>query len=607
MKLADVRLHLSPARPQLWVWVAALAAVSVHVVILYVLRRGFDWSDEAWSYSLIENSRITEAEAWGYQHLLHRPFEWLGESVLVWRIVRYIAYGALTVLLTVALTRLAAYFGFRLRRWEWWAVLTVAQIGTFLAWSFPPRYFAYNEVTAILSQLGALAIAALMARKGGEYFVTSARLRAVIWAALGFGTIFLLISKFTSGAAFGAVAVVAIIVSDKALRLFQRLLSAVAGAAIAMLGLVVTGFPIEPFASSIGHLLFDGDAREANGHSPFTLLNTYQQSLGDAIQDLLVPVGLFALAVWLILLAASRVGADASLLRAGGVTAGVLAAVSMTTLPRVDSFPTLGRFILLMAGVATVAYVAAISGSGPEPKERRIDIAHVVGGFAIVVAPFISAFGTNMYITGQLLYASTLWATVLAIGLLLVARRIETSDRSLATIPVAFLTIFVLISATQVAGEVRNHPYRSTSYLSQGYTTSAPHLEGILLTKEEALWADWLTLQGQAPGVHDIPTLSLESPGALLIFNNSNYASPWLADFWPVSFQSVSEACDGARPDELLVLQPDWVKQGTTSFDLLHSHLSDGCGINFPEDFELVAHHDSANDQFDTSIWSLRP
>ena len=607
MKLADVRHHLSPARPQLWVWLAAATAVSVHFVILVALRRGFDWSDEAWSYSLILNSRITEGEAWGYQHLLHRPFAWLGESILVWRVVRYIVYGALSLILTAVLSKLAAFFGLRLRRWEWWAVLIVAQIGTFLAWSFPPRYFAYNEISAILAQLGALTVAALMARRAGQLFITTPRLRAFAWATLGVCTVILLISKFTSGVAFGFVALAAIIVSDASLGFFKRLLSAAAGAAAAVLILVIAGFPFGPFASSIGHLLFDGDAREANGHSPFTLLNTYQQSLGDAIQDLLVPVGLFALAVWLILLAASRVGDDASLLRAGGVTAGVLAAVSMTTLPRVDSFPTLGRFILLMAGVATVAYVAAISGSGPVPKKRRIDIAHVVGGFAIVVAPFISAFGTNMYITGQLLYASTLWATVLAIGLLLVARRIETSDRSLATIPVAFLTIFVLISATQVAGEVRNHPYRSTSYLSQGYTTSAPYLEGVLLTKEEALWADWLTLQGQAPGVQDIPTLSLESPGALLIFNNSNYASPWLADFWPVSFQSVSEACDGARPDELLVLQPDWVKQGTTSFDLMHSHLGDGCGINFPEDFDLVAHHDSANDQFDTSIWSLRP
>lgn len=604
--IADVRRRASLTRPQVWVLLAGAVAVSVHVVILLALRRGFDWSDEAWSYSLIANSRITEGEAWGYQHLLHGPFEWLGHSVLAFRVVRFVSYGALTIVGTTVLARISALLGFRLRRWEWWLVLLVAQIGTFLAWSFPPRYFAYNEVSALLAEAGALAIAALLARAGGRSLIGRSSVRAGVWAAVGLVTVFLTIAKFTSGAAFGVVVLAAFVVGDGVFGWVKRVLFAVGGSAIASLWLLVSGFPVHPFAASIRGLLFDASARAANGHSPRALLVMYQRSLGDGIQAVVVPVALFAILLGLLFVAGGRVTKQASMVRVGALTFVVLVLLSIATLPRIDTFPSLGRFILLMAAMAIVAVAAALSQARGESERIGPRAPLVVGLGALVAAPFISAVGTNMFITGQLLYGATVWCALVAIALLFAARQLERVGSQMATIPVAILTLFVLISATQVAGETLSHPYRSTPYLGQGYATDAPFLQGILVTEAEANWADWLVAESKTLDAKDTPTLSLASPGALLIFNNSNYASPWLEDFWPVSFGSIGMACAGARPDSLLVLQPATSGDGTTNFQLFHSALKDSCSVEFPGDFDLVAKHDSPNPQYDMSIWRLR-
>lgn len=603
---ADARRWASFARPQIWVLVAGAAAVAVHVVILMALRRGFDWSDEAWSYSLIANSRVTEGEAWGFQHLLHGPFEGLGHSVLAFRVVRFVAYGTLAVVGTAVLARISAVLGFRLRRWEWWLVLVVAQIGTFLVWSFPPRYFAYNELSALLAQAGALAIAALVARAGGRSLIGRPSVRVAVWAATGLITVVLTIAKFTSGAAFGVLVLAALVAGDGVFGWGKRCLSVAGGSVAAILWLLVSGFPASTFVSSIRNLLFDGDARAASGHSPQVLFTTYQQALGDGAQQVIVPVALFAVLLGLLFAAGGRVTKDASMLRAGALIFGVLVALSITTLPRTEIFPSVGRFIVMMAFMAIVAFVAGISSMPRESRGLGFGAPRLVGIAALVGAPFVSALGTNMSITGQLLYAATVWCTLFAIALLFIARRLADSGSSLATIPVAILTLFVVVSATQVAGDVRTHPYRSTPYLGQGYSTHAPFLQGILVTKEEAEWADWLVSEGQILDAQNTPTLSLASPGALLIFNNSDYASPWLEDFWPISFDSIGKACRGARPDALLVLQHSTSGEGTANFQLLNAALDNDCSVDFPADFDLVANHDSSNDKYDMSIWKLR-
>lgn len=603
---SDLRKWVSPARPYVWVAVAAAVALTVHVVILLALRRGFDWSDESWSYSLIANSRVTEGEAWGYQYLLHGPFEWLGKSVLAFRVVRFLGYGAFTVVATTVLGRIAAHLGFRLRRWEWWLVLIVAQMGTFLAWSFPPRYFAYNEVTALLAQAGALAIAALTARTRGRSLIVRSDVRAAAWAATGLIGALLFITKFTSGVAFSVVLLAALVIGDGVLAWAKRFAFTALGAVTAGLMLLSSGFPVRQFAASIKHLLVDRGAQAASGHSPRVLMTTYQQSLSDGIQAVVVPVALFALLLGLLFAVVTRVSRLAAMIPGAVLVTGGLAVLSVTTLPRIDTFPSLGRFILLMAAMTAVALVFSATHGPRRSGRRRFRATHVVGVGALIAAPFVSAAGTNMYITGQLLYAATLWCTLFGIALVFASRRLAHLGSPFAAIPIAFLTLFVAISATQVAGENFNHPYRSTPYLDQGTGTRAPFLQGILVTEDEAAWANWLVDQSVNLDASDKPTVSIAAPGALLIFNNSDYAGPWLDEFWPISFGTIGMACDGKAPESLLILQPDTSGEDTANFVLFHSALANDCGVEFPDDFDLVAKHDSTNPQYAMSIWRLR-
>ena len=79
-------------------FIAAVVFVT-YGVIVWTLRRGFDWTDEAFVYNLVASNRETIGEPWGFQHLLHPLYVLTGQSVLAFPAVRLGGY----VLLSVAL------------------------------------------------------------------------------------------------------------------------------------------------------------------------------------------------------------------------------------------------------------------------------------------------------------------------------------------------------------------------------------------------------------------------------------------------------------------------------------------------------------------------
>ncbi len=605
--MTRLRNLLKPSQVPFWLGAATVIAAITYAVILWCLRRGFDWTDEAWAASLTASGRVTEGEAWGFHYLLHPVFALVGETVLGFRILRLVLYVALAALSTAMLARVASMLGHTLKRPEWWFVFVFAQVGTFLAWSFPPRYFAYNELSGIFTQLGVLILVVLLVESASSRESLTTRVRALLWLSIGFITALLVVAKFTAGALFAIIVVVAIIVCRGSVSLARRGWTTTAGVLAGLATLWAIGFPLASYAANASTLMFDANARAEYGHPLIPVLKTYITSLSDTSHAILVPVALFACALGLWLFPTARVRSPRSPSEIGAVVLATLAAVGIVALPPAPTFPSLGRFILLVGVFAALGVIALVSTREETARATLSRTPLVVGAAALAFAPFIAAAGTDMLLVGQLLYSATVWSAACAVALLTVASRLRDLGRKGAMFLPAFLVLFMGISGLQVARESLVHPYRSTPYQNQGYSSAAPHLQGLLLTQEEAAWADWIASESVALGAHDVPTVSLAPPGALLVFNNSDYASPWLKMTARVSFKSVGMACSTTPPHDLIVLQPVSIGPDAPEFQLLASTLESDCGIEFPDQFTVVAQRPSADERYGLVIWRLIP
>lgn len=139
-------------------WSGVLISLSL-IVVIYGIFHTFDWSDEAWALSLIANNRESVGEPYAFQHLVHPIYVFLGENIIAVRLLRFTAFLALGVFSAFMLMRIAETKGLSFSKNQKTVVYIVSQLGTILVWSWPPRYFSYNELSSILVQVIALLLA----------------------------------------------------------------------------------------------------------------------------------------------------------------------------------------------------------------------------------------------------------------------------------------------------------------------------------------------------------------------------------------------------------------------------------------------------------------
>lgn len=603
VRFVDPRLNF------VWLAVATLVTLVTVAFIAKNLPRGFDWSDEAWVYSLIANSRETPGEAWGFQHVLHPLFSVVGESILAFRVIRLFAYLGLAAFATWGAIRLAAMRGWTLPRHGWVLIFLVANVGTSMAFAYPPRYFGYNELTAVLTLSAVLLITLLlMSSRAVESARFSARTSVILWAVVAFLTTIEAVVKFTSAAVLGVIAVAAICVVEGPVRARVRWLAAGAGIVAGFLVLAAVRFPFSGYTKNITALIFDEEARNAYDHSASELAITYTLSLSDAVTGSLIA----ALAVGLVAAGVRMSGSTRIDVARAGRLAGwfalfvlpfALVAMTRSWFEPIFAFSDLGRLAVFCALSAFLLLAVVLSGG--ERKETgavRHKWVVAVAVLAVVASPAIGAVGTNNAIAGQFLYASTLWAGGLGLALAILAGRLGSQGLGRVASSIVALVV-VLISAGMVQADAR-HPYRTAAFKEQNSALDASYLQNMLATGAEAEWMAWLTEQSKALGADTIPSMTIEAPGAHLAFGNSEFASPWLASFWPVSFNTIGISCEAqGTPTDLYVLQvtPEHVQPATKMFT---EALAEGCGLNFPADFELVAEYD-ADARYATFIWRL--
>jgi hypothetical protein len=534
---------------------------------------------------MIASDRVAVGEAWGFQHLLHPLFRLIGESVLAFRVLRLVGYAVTSVLLVLAARHVTRTAGVALPRHTWWFVLLVAQAGTLLAWSYPPRYLGYNEISAWLSQLlCASVVVGLLGRTSGAPV-----LRVWLpWAAAGAMIPPLLMAKFTAGVAWVPLVLLATLLAPSVRSALGRTAVTLLGAGLSALALVASGMPLVGTVSRSWTMLSDPAAQEASDHSVSEVLRTYRDSAVDTALAALVPVAL--LVVLAVVVRRMRPGSGL-LARAGALVLPALLGGWLLALP-LTSWTKLGTTATVMGvGGAAVLLVAGAAARDGRPSPARL-----YGLALVVVTPVVAGVGTNNAILGQTIFAATIWAVLLGAalaGLAGTGPRVAVHRRA----PLLTGALLVWVMVTHVWSDSVVHPYRSDPLQHQTARTTEPALAGIRLTPDQADLATWLHATAEREQAADVPAVAINAPGHLFAFNRSGWASPWRGGIWAAS---IEESCRTARPDDLVVLDPGDDSATTAEGREQLTRALTGCGYAFPDDFRAV-------DEFAGSVvWRLR-
>ena len=588
---------------------AAMVLVT-YTVIVWTLPRGFDWTDEAFGYALIASNRIAVDAPLGFQHLLHPLYLLTGQSVLAFRILRLAGYVLLSLALVSCARTVVRRLGISIPRSGWAFILFLGQVGTFLAWSYAPRYPGYNELASWFAQLGVALIVVSLAWGASTAVVREPWWGLwLIWAGLGAITTLLVYAKVTSGMAFGVMLAVAVAIPNPSLRWWKRIVSAAAGAMAVLLVLWVTGAPTLSYLKRSFSLVFDTSAQASFGHPMSRIAWGYWDSLISTGSSLLPVLVIFALTM-----ATFSRHVRSNDLSAGGADTdritwilGVLLVIAMIALPKLTNWAYLGELVVFI-GAAGIIGLAILGSQGATLRgstaSRSLSVAF--GGSAVVSAPFVSAAGTGNQLTGQFVFAATMYAVVLGIALVLLTQRATLLRSSARSVPALIGCVVILMAAVAVKADIAK-PYRTPPLRSQETSSSVPELRGLLLAKADAAYVDWISAAGRTLGADGIPATGTGSAGDLYVFNHSGYASPWIGSVSPGPYASLVVACTKHPPADLFVLQRPSAPSKSSKYIIAHltSSLA-ACGINFPGDFTVVAKRDSTDPNRALTIWRLK-
>lgn len=590
--------------------VIGLVALMSFSVIVASLDRGFDWSDEGFVYSLIASGRSGAGEFWGFHFLLNPLYELLGSSVLVFRALRLLGYVVLGVVLTVLAHSVLRSWGVALGRAGWVLVAIIGQIGTFAAWSYPPRYLGYNELTSWLTQLASALFIVMLLRRESEG--GSGRRGWGPWAAAGVLLGLLLLSKITAGLFLLLPATAAAVLATMGGRWFVRLGAMLGGFLTTLLLLLATGVPVLDYLLNSFRLGADPASQVGASYSITAMLRTYITSTVDTVRLLAVPILLAAFIVLAVRGIARRGsgpdrGRGSAPIEHVAVVLAIVLAILLIDVVAIsgsfDSWVSLGAVNLFLLALALLVFAAHLAEEAPRfalIRRGRARLALAVVVFTL--APLASALGTNNSIVGHTVFSVTIWAVGAGVALVALWRMSRATSTSARLLPLGLALLLIVISSAAVAADALRDPYRSAPYFSQTSAVPSGDLRGIRLTEEEARLAVFLGSAAERLEASEVPALSLASPGALLAFNQSGWAAIWPGAGWA---DSIALSCEADPPADLFVLQSLPSIEGTVAHDRLVTGLRE-CGIEFPDDFDAVDRHRSVEASRDVTIWRLR-
>lgn len=597
-----VMKKISATNTILWL-IAGVFSLAL-IIIIFGIFHGFDWTDEAWLFSTVTSGRDALEAPWGYQQLLSPLAAVTGQKVLSMRIVRLIFTILLGLFIAKILLKTAASRNVMLTTQKQLFVYFMSQLGTLLLWSWPARNFGYNEIASIIVQGIVIWLVYLLLAKR-SLNSTKVLLQT---SALGLFIGILWYAKFTSVILLLPISLL-VVIWTSATKKVSNSIALLTGLTLGVLSPVTFGGNIGPYLSKILETLLNEEVRSANAHSG----NLIQMYLID-IYNNFVLVFPFALLL-LIAFALSFKLLKENIWASGASTLISIALFGWLALQGYKSLNSVvsgaektGKLAIYLGITALVLIVLFGFTKLREIKDIKtftLSPQFITAFILLAIEPLLVSAGTNNAPSVHLAYGSTTWAALAGFVLALAVSIYELHSPKLVLVPLAIGLIYSLFALMLVFNDSQN-PYRSFAFQKNtDLIVGDTSLDGILVTTEEAKWANWLTSQSKELGASTIPTISLKSPGALLLFNNSPYANPWLDEFWPASYWSVANNCKLDKTKDLIVLEPGTVTEQTQDLKLLNKSLEQ-CGLSFSNDFKLVSSYQSPNPIFDMKIWRLK-
>lgn len=585
----------------LLIFIGLVLAASFGIIVFGIFH-GFDWTDEAWLFSTITSGRDSMEAPWGYQFLLGPLAQLVGGKIIFMRLLRLFFTIALAMISAAIIVSISQARGHRLAGKQKLFLYLISQIGTLLLWSWPARNLGYNEIASIVVQVVVLLLVYLLLV--GAKNQTA---KFVVPIILGLFLGLLWYAKFTSVVLLFPLAFFVILWVRKSNWLTSAVLF-LTGFAGGILFPMSYGANVQNYFSKIVETILSEEMRSANAHSG-NLVQMYSQDILNNV------TAIFPFIVLLIIAVAFSYNTFNE--HRWGIGAGAI----------------ISTLLFLWLGYLTYQYLQAVP-SGAEKTGRLTIVIGVVSlvllfffarnplrsemGLAkfsfspkittaivlIVIAPLVVSAGTNNAPSVHLAYGSTTWAAVMGFALLISTSIYSKVSPRLIYIPYLIGLLISIFALMLVVNDSQN-PYRSFAFQKNNQSISGSSaFDGLNVTPEEAQWANWLKSQAEVMAASDVPTISLKLPGALLLFNNSDYANPWLDEFWPASYWSIEKKCLSGKPSDLIVLEPGTVSENTQDITLLNSSL-EKCNLTFPNDFSLTSSYESSNPNLQMRIWRL--
>lgn len=587
-------LKLKFSQPEFYALAIAVLFTAMNItLILSNLTKGFDWTDEAFIVSLTEKNQVTNGEAWGFQHLLQPIWQISGETIVGARVTRFIGTQLSVLFATIAVTKWAKAVGSPKVKYLVPFIALTAECLALLSWVYWPRVSGYNELSSLLSTAGT----ALLISMVSNYLMDKTKSRIWSWIApisLGFIASLLILTKITTGVIFVVFALVGVIITSQSR---WSAIAQLAGGSLGTLALVAMfGYPLRNYAESVFKMLTDKGYAASFAHPPQLL----QMSLADLNSTLITLspyiVGLLV-SVYLVFFSRSEIETNKNPNLYFGVA--IFFFVFCLMINWVSNQPylenksaALGLVVGTIAIVLLVPYSFSnlINNSQLEktPKHVQKTLSIVFVAVLAICTPLMSSFGTNGTITVHSTFNESIWGAFLGLGLILFINKLEGSF--ILKLVIALVIPVLAYSGFRFSIADSQKPYRSSAYAMQESQVnhSRKIFTGLSVDSQSADQLNWLTKMGSK--YSDTPVIAIASPGALLAFNNKSFASPFIEDFWPGSFGTISKKCETDNtPKDLVIILPSFVVPGNSNYELLTQALASKCKLSLNNDFKEIA------------------
>lgn len=578
---------------------ALLLGLSAFIVVSGIFK-SFDFTDEAWALGLIAQPENSDLNPFMFQRFVHPAFIQFGGTALVVRLLRLaLSVGTAAVCSYITIRSIEMFQG-RLRFHSKFNIFTFTISAAFLAWFWTPSTFGYNEMNSAVIQISILMLfaVALIYGKLGETVSTRQPLTLICLSGC-IGSL----SFFTKIPSFVLFETVFLIFCSTLFRKrLGSLLISIASALIFPLSFLLFSPPVVEYANRFIQIAISPDQSSSAGHG----YSTFLFYIADVIINFSAVISP-ALLLFMTIKARSAFLVEQKsglpftrfLLAKTSVLVWVALALLVWIFhPFNTSGQTNGRIVVaLVSAAALILVIKADFLSKVAPNRPSV---LYIGVIAVLTSPLVNSFGTNVILSAHIGHAGIAIGCLLVFAIYTRDPRLHKSDNTAVysrQFQILALTLICFLALIKSAAL----PYRAQSIFDPNTkVVDFGLLKGMALGKEELKFVTWLWEQNQTLSSESAPAISLASPGALVLFNNSGFASSWIEYPNKIGYQSVENSCQKFKPSEVFLILPTQLSRTSPAFRELDAALS-SCQLNV-QDAVVISTNVSPRSEFAYSI-----